>query len=251
MGFFHTLGTLAGYLVFRGMTRYADSPKAVTRHGSQLDAQIQAETGLKPVTDAFLGASAPHIAVAQRDTVERACTCLSALYQAIDWQPVSTPLWQAYGVARDYPSNGFTYPVFTNKPIKAGYTDNTGALDLIADTFQPACINPGTVIAQALGHIQVALQSVRDSYPVRCPQRARMNGIWIGDKDNYIVERTESGKQWFDQVQARILELSTVAMKAAYNAYAARNGLDLLPEVLHQYGYMTRSEYAAAASKLK
>lgn len=250
MGFFKTLGILAGYLVFKGASKEARSPKSIERNGARIDAEIQEETGYRPPTDTFLEVRGDSIAATQIATVQRACTCLESLYRAIDWQTVSSPLWRARGVARNVPVTELTYPTFTNEPIKAGYSDDSrDVLDLIADSMYIPVYNPGTVIALTLGHIRVALQSVRDTYPVRNPRHGKTNGIWIGDNDNYIVERTESGKKWFDRVQARILELSKVALESAYNAYAAQNGLDLLPDLQHSFGYLTRVEYGLAASR--
>lgn len=270
MGLMHVLLGIGGLFGAEALKRVACSPERYAKQEARFLSELQAETGLTPITNET--AFWKNCAHMKRDTgmrIARAGTALDKLYASISWQSTNRLyIDPALQTMSDLVFNARLAPIrFTPHTPKAGLRQGGTRLCLVADTFvlDAAATNGASSEAWA-GLIRQALQSVRQSYIVpdlpayrqKRTMQLVLQGLsqraaaaqaaseypTIDDPTNKRVKRAPAEVRYFDQVTARILEITCVMSEDAANWYALQNGLLPSGKYLHEHGYMTAREYA-------
>ena len=245
MGFFNTLGLLAGWLVFQGADKRQGTEAEALKHGRKLDHEIEQETGLLPPAEDFSASYADAIVPRETERVSECCAALEKLYVAIGWKPVSFPIWQIVR-ARQGHQMIITLPRITRDTIHAGLSQDGALINVIGDSLalSDCRYNP-------TGNINTVIDNVRLSLDVYRQHRYVIDSCgsyvpWFADPVR-IVQRSSAQVAWFDQVAQRIFDITRYALEAAYSLYAVQHGWRVLPDMAHKFGHMTWTEYAQAA----
>lgn len=243
MGFFNTLGLLAGWLVWRGADDQSSAPEEIAKRGRKRDKRIQQDTGLLPPTDDST-VYRPAIPL-ETERIQQCGAALDRLYSAIGWLPVSAPIWVPLRALE-------THTMILERPRITRYTRPAGVyghiVDVIADTavLDTFGAHPTNAISTIMDNVATALGVYRAYSYVHDPATAGTQSIqWCADTV-HAIPRSSAQIDWFDMVQQRILAITRVLLEAAYNVYAVQHNWRVLPGLMHRYGHMTWTEYAAA-----